>query len=278
MQFGDKLRLLRQNKELTQPELAEQLGVEQSWLSKIENNKCLPSGELVQQTLEIFGLTLNELLQDLDSDYVYKQLSSIPEIKEALETGSRKQFHSRKRWIIASAVACVIGAVFIFSAFLNLFLPKDMPRYASNGVIYAGEPWDLYEEANELFHRLSLFDAPEELQEHFMRDGASMSGPLQTLFDKERGLFEQEILARRSFDEFVSVTDLGSYVVRPAFIGAGNIDIYGNVATEGSRIYEVHDHIDPNYLNGILWAIGYLLFIAGLFGFLVDYRLSKLKT
>lgn len=37
MRFGDKLRKLRQEHDLTQPDLATYLGVEQSWLSKIEN-------------------------------------------------------------------------------------------------------------------------------------------------------------------------------------------------------------------------------------------------
>lgn len=35
MQFGEKIRTLRQQAELTQPELAERLNCEQSWLSKI---------------------------------------------------------------------------------------------------------------------------------------------------------------------------------------------------------------------------------------------------
>ena len=36
MQFGEKIRNLRQHAGLTQPELAERLNCEQSWLSKIE--------------------------------------------------------------------------------------------------------------------------------------------------------------------------------------------------------------------------------------------------
>ena len=35
MKFGDKLKELRNEKEMTQPELAEAIGIEQSYLSKL---------------------------------------------------------------------------------------------------------------------------------------------------------------------------------------------------------------------------------------------------
>ena len=47
MQFGEKLKQLRQERNLTQPDLADKLGIEQSWLSKLENDKCHPSSELL---------------------------------------------------------------------------------------------------------------------------------------------------------------------------------------------------------------------------------------
>jgi len=38
MNFGDRIRQLRQDKGLTQPELADAMGIEQSYLSKLENS------------------------------------------------------------------------------------------------------------------------------------------------------------------------------------------------------------------------------------------------
>ncbi|MEQ8954557.1 MAG: helix-turn-helix transcriptional regulator, partial [Gammaproteobacteria bacterium] len=51
MNFGEKLRLLRTEKGWHQPELAEKLGIEQSYLSKLENGHSLPSGEILDNVL-----------------------------------------------------------------------------------------------------------------------------------------------------------------------------------------------------------------------------------
>ena len=55
MNFGDKIRQLRTDKNLTQPELAAAMGIEQSYLSKLENGKSLPSNDMLQRILDVFG-------------------------------------------------------------------------------------------------------------------------------------------------------------------------------------------------------------------------------
>ena len=168
MHFGDKIRALRQENNLTQPELAERLGVEQSWLSKIENNKSLPSGEFLQQVLDTFGVSLSDLLEDLDADYVKNQLSTIPIVEKALRSETRSQFHSRKYWIIGSAISCVLGLVLLFMAFQNLLFPNSMLEYVSDGIMFPGEPMDLFENPDDLVHDLNLYQIPEELRDDWL--------------------------------------------------------------------------------------------------------------
>lgn len=43
MNFGEKLKRIRTEKNLTQPRFAEAIGIEQSYLSKLENDKSQPS-------------------------------------------------------------------------------------------------------------------------------------------------------------------------------------------------------------------------------------------
>ncbi|MBM7071474.1 helix-turn-helix transcriptional regulator [Shewanella sp. 202IG2-18] len=43
MTFGQIIKSFRTEKGLSQPEFAEQVGIEQSYLSKLENDKSLPS-------------------------------------------------------------------------------------------------------------------------------------------------------------------------------------------------------------------------------------------
>jgi len=277
MRFGDKIRVLRQQANLTQPELAEKLGVEQSWLSKIETDKCLPSSELLNRVLEVFEISLQELLEDLNSTHVQNQLASLPEIKRALEVESRHKFRTRKRWIVLSSTACVIGAVLLYAAFANLFFLSTAQRYVSNGIIYSGEPWDIYDRAESYFSLLNLFKVPEELKSQYSADGRSMTGDLRQLYHLERGKFIQDMWARRSFSEFLSYRDETEYIILPGEVSAGAIDIFGNPTTNAQRIYEIHDRVRPNLLNSIVWVLGCIFMVGGLFGFFVDYRLSNIR-
>ena len=66
MNFGDRIRQLRIDKNLTQPELAAAMGIEQSYLSKLENGKSLPSNDMLQRILDVFGTDVGDLVDDLD--------------------------------------------------------------------------------------------------------------------------------------------------------------------------------------------------------------------
>jgi len=50
MNIGEKIKQLRTEKNLTQPQLAEAIGIEQSYLSKLENDKSTPSADIFQAT------------------------------------------------------------------------------------------------------------------------------------------------------------------------------------------------------------------------------------
>ncbi|MCL1076679.1 XRE family transcriptional regulator [Parashewanella spongiae] len=51
MTLGQIIKQIRVEKALSQPELAEKIGIEQSYLSKLENDKSLPSNEMLQAIL-----------------------------------------------------------------------------------------------------------------------------------------------------------------------------------------------------------------------------------
>ena len=63
--LGIRFKSLRSNKGLSQPELAEAVGIEQSYLSKLENDKSFPSDEIFLALLETMKVDLNEFLLPL---------------------------------------------------------------------------------------------------------------------------------------------------------------------------------------------------------------------
>ena len=68
MEFGEKLRALRREKELTLRALAKAVNVDFSYLSKIENGKAgyLPGADLIRSLADVLGTDALELLQLAD--------------------------------------------------------------------------------------------------------------------------------------------------------------------------------------------------------------------
>lgn len=65
MSFGDKVRQIRKEKQLTQQELAQQLGISRRALSSYENNSSRPrSIESYRRLAKILGVNVNFLLRD----------------------------------------------------------------------------------------------------------------------------------------------------------------------------------------------------------------------
>ena len=64
MKIGEKITLLRMNKDISQEELAEMLGVSRQSVSKWEMGGALPQIDKVLQLSKIFGVSTDELLRD----------------------------------------------------------------------------------------------------------------------------------------------------------------------------------------------------------------------
>ena len=80
MHLGEKLKSLRKEKDWTQPQLAEAIGIEQSYLSKLENGKSIPSADIYELILKTFEIDTEEFLFDIDQSVVFRQLRQIPQV------------------------------------------------------------------------------------------------------------------------------------------------------------------------------------------------------
>ena len=80
--LGQQLKQLRNNKKLSQPEFAQQVGIEQSYLSKLENDKSIPSNEIFRALL-ILLLTLNSSLSVVAISLMVVISSSMTSIVES---------------------------------------------------------------------------------------------------------------------------------------------------------------------------------------------------
>lgn len=69
MNIGNNIKLLRQQKNLTQDQIAEKLGVSYQAVSKWENNANTPDIALLPEIAELFGVSIDVLFSDNITDY-----------------------------------------------------------------------------------------------------------------------------------------------------------------------------------------------------------------
>ena len=156
MKFGEKLKELRNEKEMTQPEMAEAFGIEQSYLSKLENDKSLPSNDILVRILEVFGLNIADVVDGLDQSSK-NQLRALPEVADHYHRQKQLIIGNRQRWLLGSAILLALGAAFIYAGNVHLFFTDVVYQYTSHGVVLDGESKEIFRQARgSLSETLSL--------------------------------------------------------------------------------------------------------------------------
>ena len=77
MNFGERLKRFREEKDITQQQMAELIPMNQSNYSKIERNAQHPSIDQLIRIVEILDITLDELLAIDSSIYIKKRVKDI---------------------------------------------------------------------------------------------------------------------------------------------------------------------------------------------------------
>ena len=143
MNLGEKLRQLRQDRNLTQPELAEAIGIEQSYLSKLENGKYVPSSDVFGRIRDVFELEVGELVDDLDKG-ARNQLRQIPEVAQYFNAQKELMIGNRRRWLVVSAILIAVGSGFVYGGSVDLFVSNTSYQYNSHGIVRDGESKEVF--------------------------------------------------------------------------------------------------------------------------------------
>lgn len=242
MNFGEKLKQLRTDKNLTQPQLAEAIGIEQSYLSKLENDKSLPSAETFQAILKALAIDVGSLLDNIDKKFIHGQLRQIPEVANYLHANIAGEIHNIKKWLFASATACAFGLCLMVSGYMGFIFSNVHYSYYSEGVVRNNEPADIFERF------------------HFMYEVQRQAG---VITEAEKSKLSAEISSTRRRPE---------YVVQTTYQG----DSFKRDVDGGFRQFFLRNTASIRRMeNNLLMFLGTLLAFAGLFGFIVEYRLRR---
>jgi transcriptional regulator with XRE-family HTH domain len=182
MKLSEKIKLLRTSKNMTQPELATKAGIEQSYLSKLENDKGTPSYEIIHRIAQAFGMSGMELINSLSQSYIENNLAHIPEV--AAEYASIKKQQEKRlkfRFIMASLVV-ILGVGLFFMGNNAILIPDTEYIYKSKGVIKDNE--NIYQ-----FQTFNISDIAETNEELAARKKANRSriDVKEITFQRNRG-------------------------------------------------------------------------------------------
>lgn len=189
MNFGEKVRQLRAERNLTQPQLAQLIGIEQSYLSKLENDKSVPSADIFQAILKAFSIDVAAFLDGVDEKQVYRDLRQVPEVSNHLNAQVTTKIHSIKSWLFASGIALALGLTLSFAGWRGLLFSNTQLDYESPGILLPGEPTDLFDRYPGNLYELSANGAisDEERNEKMLEINKRKVRDSKVLYDY-RGL------------------------------------------------------------------------------------------
>jgi len=156
--FGDFLKQQRNEKNWSQPEASEAIGIEQSYLSKLENGKALPSTEMFDKLMNTYQFTLHQVSDDV-TDTELEKLKDIVLIRDLIITHKKKNDRSRRLWMVTSILLMMIGGAVLSAGLLLKENVNVSYIYESKGVILEGEPSYLFAElpSYQLFQQQMQF-------------------------------------------------------------------------------------------------------------------------
>ncbi|MBK61471.1 MAG: hypothetical protein CL575_00705 [Altererythrobacter sp.] len=141
MKFGDYLRQKRAERGWTQPQAASRAKIEQSYLSKLENNKSIPSGDIYARLVEAYRIDAEEMAGVLFPAEL-DRLREIDALRDLLLQRSQADIETPRRILIAGLAALMIGGGFLGFSQLEPARMLTQYTYQSTGVIAANAPSD----------------------------------------------------------------------------------------------------------------------------------------
>lgn len=145
MNFGERLRELRTERGLTQPQFAALAGVEQSYLSKLENDKSVPSAEMFDTIVSALGVDAATFLQEVDREVIDSTLRHVPSVCQFKNQAVTEQVHQTKRWLFGSATAWILGFALMLAANEGIFFSNNLYVYRSPGVFLPSEAENIFD-------------------------------------------------------------------------------------------------------------------------------------
>lgn len=154
MTLGEYIRDKRASMQLSQPQLAEQIGIEQSYLSKLENDKSLPSNEVFRRLLSALNVPLAVFIAAFSAQE-QQLLTAIADVEFYLKQQSNKQQRHSGVLVLSLSFVFALGAACFYAGFQALCFPERLYQYESRGVVLPGESAFVFTDWDQNFPMLN---------------------------------------------------------------------------------------------------------------------------
>ncbi|TMO57793.1 helix-turn-helix domain-containing protein [Pseudoalteromonas aurantia] len=144
MTLGQYIKQLRTTANMSQPQLAEKMDVEQSYLSKLENDKSVPSNEVFRQLLDALELTVDNFMLGAQGQANKHHFSQIPDIESWYARQCRDNSIKQRTLLYIAILLVSLGGSCFYVGFQNLVFPQSLYEYESRGVVLPNEPQDIF--------------------------------------------------------------------------------------------------------------------------------------
>ena len=142
--LGQQLKQLRNNKKLSQPEFAQQVGIEQSYLSKLENDKSIPSNEIFRSLLIALDLSIDEFMKPLVSSHDKARLMQIPDVEQWYKNKAVSTSVTQRKLIYLAMFLISFGCALFYAGHKNYVFNEHFYEYRSIGIIKNDEPLNVF--------------------------------------------------------------------------------------------------------------------------------------
>lgn len=151
MKFGVYIRSLREKLGWTQPEAAEKIEIEQSYLSKLETGKCFPSEDIFSRLSSVYRIDAHKMIEIIDSNELEK-LKEVNDVRKIVVENRRYHTMGLRRWLITGLVFLMLSGACISASTLSG--SEQQFHYRSWGVLQEGEGLDAFDIINRSSERL----------------------------------------------------------------------------------------------------------------------------
>lgn len=222
MKFGDYIKAQREKARWTQPQAAMKIEIEQSYLSKLETGKSLPSEDVFDRILTAYGLSIEQMSQQL-SEGELLALRHIKQVRELFRQElSNKKKHIRT-WLTCSMISFVLAAISIAGFYVS---SQQVMRYhyISYGVLEDNEALKAFNIVNrDLGTLIPKPDIrkpnPKNIHSDYFVSTLPVGHESAQYMQKELILKQREMTSRLDQIEVVTEVDRGELYYESGMLG-----------------------------------------------------------